>query len=103
MESKNSDHGICYPCGPTGTPIGYQIISTNKLILRRYLLRIKLEQVEGVGINKKLNNSINFHSTHYTTGVHSKSDWVDWYNVPDNLIIYWVCIPGCSKGLVTSR
>ena len=60
-------------------------------------------QMDEVGISNNKYNSINSQVTNYTTGVHSTGDWSDWYNVPFNLTISCVCIPGCNKSPITRR
>merc|ERR1712197_165526 len=84
----------CWKCGSSGVAIKHM-----KNAEKNYL---GLDG--GVGIsNNKQNNSINSHVTNYTTGVHSTGDWSDWYNVPYNLTISCVCIPGCHKNPITRR
>ena len=58
----------CWKCGPSG--VAYK------------QMRNAEEKVAGhdggVGINNKLNNSINSQVTNYTTSVYSMGDWSDW-------------------------
>ena len=60
-------------------------------------------QVEEVGIDNRLNNSNNSQVTYYITGVYITGDWIDWYNVPFNLTVFYLCIPGCGKTPTTRK